>query len=211
MKDIVIVGGGSSSDLVLWNHPNWEYWGLIALEPLMERCDLWFELHPLSVLSAREIARCRKATVPVLMIQAYARIPRSIRFPVELVQGHGSRLFTNSFCYQIAYAIHYGVQALHLYGLGDLVTGSARERVFERLGVAYWVGVAQGRGITVDIPDRDRVIWERFLYGLEYWQEVKWVRQELRSLKQVLTQKKLDGFTTERRVSQGAARIARKL
>ena len=209
-RPVVIVGGGASSAAVDWRTPA-EIWGLAALGNMMQRCDRWFELHPLSTLLPREIQLCERSTVPVYMRQRHKSIPQSVRFPLEHVLLLGRHFFTNSYCYQIALAIAEERPEITLYGMGDFRYGSARERVFELPGVAYWIGVATGKEIEIKAPAQDELVTAPYLYGLEYWDEVAYVRVQLRALQKVLNAGAFDGFQCEEEVNPQAAQIAEKL
>lgn len=58
--------------------------------------------------------------------------------------------FDSSIAYEIALAIHEGFKEIMVVGV-DLNTQG--EYVFQRSGVSYLLGLAQGRGITVVLPD----------------------------------------------------------
>ena len=209
MNPVVIVGGGISSAAVDWQTTA-DIWGLAAFGPRMKRCDRWFEIHPLSTILPRDLAVCKASQVPVYMGRHYKHIPQSVRYPIEQVLEIGDCIFTNSYCYEIALAIMEERPEIFLYGLGELGQGSARERTFERMGMAYWIGLAKGRGIPVHLPARDSLVTFP-LYGLNYWAEVKYIRSQLRDLEYLLTHDLLDGFHCEKKVPRAAAAIAEDL
>lgn len=151
MRSIAIMGSGPSRAEAPWKDRRWEFWGLGRFWRWMPRWDLWFEMHQLSASSADEVRALQHTVkVPIYMPRRYPRIPLSRRYPLEAVSAGHVKLFTCTFCYELALAIHQRVDRIGLFGV-DLHGGSPRERTVERLGVAYWVGVARGRGITVEI------------------------------------------------------------
>lgn len=211
-RKIAILGAGPSRAMAPWDERGWEFWGLGRFWRWMPRWDLWFEMHQLSASAADEIAALRhRVRVPIYMPRRYPSIPLSRRFPIEAVSRGHAALFTCTFCYELALAIHRGAERIGLYGV-DLHGGSARERTVERLGVAYWVGVARGRGIEVDVAGD--VLTHPARYGIEYWLEVRRTRALLRDLKGVLRAGERDDFDApfaSKNIPAAARRIAARI
>lgn len=209
-RKVAILGAGPSRREAPWSDPTWEMWGLGRFWTWMPRWDLWFEMHQLSIFSAEEVrALVQTVKVPIYMKQRYPSIPLSRRYPIELVSRGHARLFTCTVCYELALAIHQGVAQIGLYGVDlDLDGDTPREHTVERMGVAYWVGVARGRGITVDVAGT--VLTHPYLYGLQYWAEVRHTRRLLAGLKQQLrtTRDDFDVPRVAKRISAAARRIA---
>ena len=209
---IAILGSGPSRKLAPWNDPTWDFWGLGSFWKWMPRWNVWFEMHQLSASSAAEIAALRRLTVPIYMPRRYPQIPRSQAFPLTEVSVGHSRLFTCTFCYELALAIYLGADRVGLFGVDlDQPSDTPREHTVERMGVAYWVGVARGKGIEVTVAGS--VLTHPYLYGIQYWPEVRYTRRLLAGLKKQL-QTTRDDFDVPRftkNIKPAARRIAAKI
>lgn len=210
MRKIAILGAGPSRRYAPWDDPTWECWGLGRFWQWMPRWNLWFEMHQLSASSADEVRALRETVkVPIYMPRHYPSIPLSRRFPLERVSAGHEKLFTCTFCYELALAIYLRVDQIGLYGVDlDLDGDTPREHTVERMGVAYWVGVAQGRGIPVDVAGT--VLTHPRLYGIQYWAEIRHTRRLLAGLKRDLRSVR-DDFDVPRiarRIKPSVRRIA---
>ena len=107
---------------------DWERWGINELYrvPGCEAAKFarWFEVHPRKDIDgdAPHIEALGKMDIPVYMQQHHADIPPSLAFPREplvalSIQLFGRSYFTSSIAWQIAYAIHLGFKAIHVYGV----------------------------------------------------------------------------------------------
>ncbi len=72
----------------------------------------------------------------------------------------------------IALAVEEGFGEIGLFGV-DLNLGTARERTLERLCVLWWLGYAEGKGITVTIPAKSSLLLHPRRYGYEYKEEIE--------------------------------------
>lgn len=93
---------------------------------------------------------------PVLMQESYASVPKSLRFPKELVQAvcPGSP-FHGTMDWLLALVIALDVTDIALWG-ADYNT--LHEEIYQKVGAAYWVGFASGRRIRVHIPDNSCIL-----------------------------------------------------
>lgn len=95
------------------------------------------------------IKRINDRKVPYITQKFYPEIPLSQSFPLkEIVAKYGTPYFTNTICYMIAQAIYEGVTHMQLWGVYQ---GGYQEYLRERKGVEYWLGLAAGFGIKVEI------------------------------------------------------------
>ena len=132
---------------------------------------------------------------PVYMVEKYETIPNSIRYPLEDMItefdpklrrlewskpfSHSADLdwngyFTNTVSYMIALAIHDGYEEIGIYGV-DMATsqgGIGNEYAAQRPSCEYYIGVAQGKGIKVTIPDEADLLKTRFIYGFEMMRDL---------------------------------------
>lgn len=88
--------------------------------------------------------------VPVYLQKVTPDIPTSIRYPIEEVVEYfnGASYFTNTVCYIMAFAIMSGYDEIKFCGIDE----QGEDKFPEKAGVEYWVGMARGRGIDVQIP-----------------------------------------------------------
>ncbi|KKL13267.1 hypothetical protein LCGC14_2527480, partial [marine sediment metagenome] len=85
----------------------------------------------------------------IYMQEEYDNVPSGIRFPKEKIEAmvpHGW-YFAHTFCWMVAFAILLEYEEIHLYGVGSF---SGEPMSADRC-IHYWIGVAEGRGIKVEI------------------------------------------------------------
>lgn len=164
----------SSRDRTPWEDESWEIWNLNRGSIFNVRATRWFDLHSPTI---RHWAHRRPNEHmkflhdfpgPVYLHEVDPDLPNSVRYPFEEVTedlGRGlwrldeqgvrhdclkTPYFDSSIAYEIALGIHLGFKQILVTGV-DLNT--AGEYVWQRSGVSYLLGVAQGRGIDVILPD----------------------------------------------------------
>lgn len=193
-KKVAILGASNlSSHWAPLEDPAWDVWALNAIpfrygDPAVWRGDVYFELHPIEVQSERDMEFLTHCPAPIYMFERYPQIPNSVRFPLaelyryfDIAEGGIGDLFACTFAYQIALAIFRGYDEIGLFGV-DLDVGSPRERTFERITVAWWAGLAKGRGITISAPPESSVLTHLFRYGFEYEREKQHVEDQVEDL-----------------------------
>lgn len=188
----------------------WECWGLnYPPEWAIQKDVKWarfYQLHPRDTIEPEEEAWCIKARCPIYIFHAHQglykkpwhrRIHRIYNYPIKAIRdtllpkGHHG-LFASSFSYAIAHAIYESVKMgtsavreIGLFGMG-LTKGTPRERLIEYPAMLWWLGLAQGRGITITVPKGTDLFHYPYAYGLQYHEEVKWVNQRVREYGRVL-------------------------
>jgi hypothetical protein len=173
--NLVILGTAHSMADAPYDDPAWEIW---ACAPAItyaayKRADRLFELHTESYWREGAIAERINATgLPVMMQRAFPDAPKSERFPLdEMMAGFaalgyaGARYYGSTIGYMLAYALHLGkYDRIALWG----VNMAADEEYGKQLpAVCYWVGVANGRNIKVDIPPASAVCNAPRLYAYD--------------------------------------------
>lgn len=104
---------------------------------------------------------------PVYMQARYDDVPGSVAFPLDEVLHFNNlnfnkiRYITSSVAYAIALAIYFGYKRIEIYGV-EMETDT--EYRYQRDGVAFWTGVAVGKGIEVETHCS---MFEAPLYGYE--------------------------------------------
>ncbi len=85
----------------------------------------------------------------IYMQEEYDNVQSGVRFPKEKIEQmvpHGW-YFAHSFCWMVAFAILLEFEEIHLYGCGSTIG----EPMSADRCMHYWIGVAEGRGIKVEI------------------------------------------------------------
>ena len=207
-RRVAIVGFAlSSRDKAPFTDPEVEIWGVNELYKAVPRIDVLFELHDRFWLTQKErnpehLKWLQETSIPVYMLDHYEDIPRSIRFPIELIVKEFGTYFTNSISYLIALAIYLKFDEIGIYGV-DMATDS--EYGSQRPSVEYFIGVARGRGIDVILPAECDLCKTMHMYGYhdneitELAKKVKAREQELQGRIQQLSQQKA---TTEAMLNQ---------
>lgn len=171
---VAMVGFASSTrDAAPFDDPTYEVWGLNQLYRYTPRADRWFEIHTREVFE-KDLVRdtdyvgwLRAAPMPVYMTQTHPDIPMSVRYPAERIMAafsSGRDYFTSTPSFMVALALLEGFTTIGVYGI-DLIVG--REYEFEKCCMEYWLGVAQGRGVTLEIPTEAALLKQTHRYGYQ--------------------------------------------
>lgn len=157
-------------------NPDSEVWGLNQLEhawpELKYRWSRWFEMHALDYLKGWKpsyVDWLARQTKPIYMQAHYPEIPSSVEFPRQRVNvelgrrfGFSHDYFTSSFSYMVALALLEGFNKIGLYGIGLIEDG---ECLYERAGLEYLVGLAQGSGAEVRFGKASPMLRIHYVYG----------------------------------------------
>jgi len=137
------------------------------------RVTRYFELHTRAHLQAwaqtdeRGVGYedwLRACRTPVYMQARYPDIPASVAFPKQALIKRFGDWFTNSIAWMLALALDEGVDRLSVYGVELKHQGEYEE---EYPCVAYFVGLARGMGIPVEIPAVSLLCKAPQLYGYD--------------------------------------------
>lgn len=136
--------------------------------------DLLFDLHPPELWrdpkkktwDPKYWAWLKTNRVPIMMQNVYEDVPSSIRYPLETIVTEFPRGYmTNHVAYMTALALTEGVTHIGVFGC-DYDTGS--EYGPQRGCAEYWLGLAEGRGVHVQIPPLcDLLNRPSLMYGYE--------------------------------------------
>lgn len=192
-KRLAIVGFADSKKDAPYDDPTWEIWGLNDLHNSIKRWTRWFDIHTADninedvKLGRSPADRCgigglARLTCPVYMQEKHPEVPGSVKFPLDEIlatfKGYtGERYFTNSISYMLAYALYEGIisgrqwDEIHVYGV-DMAVGTEYE--VQRASCEYWIGIAEGMGVKMFIPDASDLNKCSFLYGFETKTQNKW-------------------------------------
>jgi hypothetical protein len=157
-KKIAIVGfARPHRDEAPYDDPSWEIWGVNDAWSFMPRADRWFETHSRQI-HEWELRRAKGhleflATFagPIYMIEHYDHIPSSVEYPLaDIIEDIGRVYLTSSIAYMLALAIHEKPDDIGMWGV-DMASQS--EYAVQRPCCEWLIGVAEGRGIKVTLPD----------------------------------------------------------
>lgn len=177
---VALIAADRSYQVAPFDDPDWEVWSCNSLWHLCRdahgdfRADRWFELHPLSVQTDRELADIFTCPVPLYLLDPPTAdvAPNGLAYPLaEVRRQFPYRYFACTFAYQIALALCEGFETIGLFGV-ELDQGTTRERTVEKACVEFWIGVALGMGRQVITPDTSRLATQPQLYGYQYREEV---------------------------------------
>jgi len=177
MKDTVAIVGshpGTSRNFD-WNRTDCDIW--VFNEALntdwCKRADGVFQIHkPVIWRSAtnrndpKHYDWLKSGETPAIFMQEdYQDVPKSEKFPLmEIFEKfpQAEKYFTSSVAYALAMATYKGYKIIEVYGV-EMETQS--EYGHQRVGVAYWCGIAAGLGIYVDF--HSPTFFTSPLYGYE--------------------------------------------
>lgn len=168
-RKVAIVGTAPSSrELAPYSDPSWEIW-VIKLYNAVPRWDRWYEIHDLAAGKQRwpkdywGFLTTRHGK-PIYTQEASPEIPDSVRFPREELIAKFGRYFTNSIAWMIGHALHEGVDTIGLFGV-DMAQDT--EYRFQRPCCEYFIGMAIGMGVEVQIPPESDLLKSSKLYAVD--------------------------------------------
>ena len=159
-----------------------EVWGMNLLHnrPWFKTKDVtrWFQMHPKWIFTQDNVHKHwewlqKEHPFPIYMHMVYDDIPSSVKYPLREIQNNltnivrgetpVNKIFSSSFSYQIALAIHENFERIEIYGVSLL---SISEYAYQRESLSYWMGKADGLGIEVWLPETCALLIHP-LYGYE--------------------------------------------
>ncbi len=171
---VAILGTAAGWERAPWQDAEWELWGLNDAYRLFapdQVCTRWFELHgdtPLTRVRrpADHFDQIAKLDMPVYYLHGETPTPTAIKLDVKRLAAVGRDYFACTNAYQIALALSLGATEIALYGTP---LQANREVVVERPCVAYWLGLAEGRGVKVSVHHDNSIGLMRhpYRYALE--------------------------------------------
>ena len=164
-EKVAVVGlGPSTRHQAPFFDDSFEIWGLNYGHYLyFPRFDRWFQMHDRQLLERRDkrhIEWLKRCKTTVYMQERYSDISASVAYPTgEMVSQFGNH-FNNTFTYMLALAIYEEFGEIHIFGVSG--AGGYKD---QGISLAYFIGVARGRGIRVVIPDDSNLLSPEPLYG----------------------------------------------
>lgn len=178
---VCIVGFAPSYAETPWHEEDTEIWVLNEFYKLANKipnfkADRWFEIHDLSSESKsnaehQEFLQKVQHEIPLYVQKKYDHLPKAIAFPKDDIVNFfdekgfsGAKYFTNSISWFIALAIFEGFKEISVYGV-DMATDS--EYGWQLPSCEYWIGIAEGMGIKITIPQASDILKCSQLYAFE--------------------------------------------
>ena len=178
LRKIAIYGSHEASLVdAPWDDDSWEHWGHASSRAWYRReLDRYFDLHPRACWSRGGKKTSlypkwlKRNTVPIYMQDKFDEIPASIRYPkgrvlTEFSFAHHRHHFRNQVAWMVALALIEGVDTIGLWGIEY---GTRSEYQIQRGSCEYWLGLLDGRGVKVVLPEQCTLLNDpRRLYGYE--------------------------------------------
>lgn len=169
LRKIALIGSAQTVYFAPWHDPTWEIWAHATVHHYCQRVDRYFDLHPWEWISRKPVPDylpwLKTQQVPIYMQRVFADVPASVRFPRERVMAEYPRYFTSHAAWMIALALSEGVTHLGFFGIHYAMD---EEHKKQRAGCEFWMGVAQGKGVQLVVPEGAPLLREPgWLYGYE--------------------------------------------
>jgi hypothetical protein len=187
---VAIVGCAGSKMLAPFGNPGeWEFWGVNNLHLTLPKAPWtrWFELHSITYDNIQYLRRGKPdfrgqliqpyleslnaLNIPVYMQRPWNICPHAVPYPLAaILKEFPRKYFTNTISWMIALAILEGFKEIGIYGVDMAVSSPLRaqnEYSHQRPSCEYFIGLAEGRGIKVHLPDECDLLKSRFLYAID--------------------------------------------
>lgn len=187
---LAIVGTAETMPMAPYGDQGYEVWAVSVCTtyPAFKRGDLLFEMHNRAYWNRPEILeRLNKYDGPTYMIDHYKEVPKSVRFPIDLLMDPWKyrRYHTTSITYMLAWAYHSYLETGKPYhvGLYGIHMASREEYTEQRPCCEYWLGRMEGAGIDILMAPGGSVLTSNGLYGYEgYHPAIPKIRDRLTAL-----------------------------
>ncbi|KKK59214.1 hypothetical protein LCGC14_3036620 [marine sediment metagenome] len=153
----------------------------------VKRLDVVFEMHTAEYFERDPNVKKRLVDTkePLYMLDRHDDIPTSMKYPMDIITGLYRQYHTSSLTYLLALAYHSYCTTgkpgrVELYGIH---MAAREEYQDQRPAVEYWIGLMEGAGMTVELPDGGVLLTGNGLYGLERYNPICWdMRQRMSAL-----------------------------
>jgi hypothetical protein len=226
-KDTVCIVGCSDSKIMtpFDKADEYEFWGVNNLYLTMKGpWSRWFEIHSITKDGDKWLRRGEQIfrgqpiekyleglgqlSCPVYMQEKNPLVPNSVVYPMQDVVEQFGTYFTNTISWEIALAIVEGFKEIKIFGI-DMAVDT--EYTTQRASCEFFLGIAFGRGIKIDVPPTSDLLKSRFLYGFQDVQERAWntrVKLTLKSLEERRDKYEDEMKLNERKVYESNGAIA---
>lgn len=179
-----------------WDDESYEFWGCNEGYVLpFPKIDRWFQIHPFVSFSRSDNQNDPKHfewlqkehPFDIYMQRKYQFVPSSVGYPIdELDMMFNRKYFRSSFDFMIAMALAEGYTTIGMYGF-DMASGT--EYGHQRPSAEYWLGRAEGMGVTIEMPLRSNLL-RGSVYG--FGDNSVGFRQQLEIRKALLDKQQVD-------------------
>lgn len=151
-----------------------EIWGVNRTFHVEPRVDRIYFFDPHTLFAGDLLSDLAALDIPVFTREAVAEIPRSAAFPIEELKRFfgGLEYWTCSIAYMVAHAIYEHCTGKRIDTLilnGMFHPRDSMEYLWSKPCVEFWVGVAMGHGMNVQLYGYNALCkplpWETGLYG----------------------------------------------
>lgn len=148
---IAIVGlADSGRDSIPWNQEGWEVWGMPQDPEHWIRFDRVFDPHDPKNVDEKHMDKLYTIESPLYM--QYQDIGHAIQYPFDKTE---RKYYSSTIGYMLALAVAEEVEEINLIGV-DMADET--EYRHQRANCEFWLGVAIGKGIKVNIPDESPIL-----------------------------------------------------
>ena len=155
-KKIAIVGSAlSTKNDAPFNDKSWQIYSLNYITGI-QRFDLWFDIHNIKKMWRDHpywhflVENQDK----LIIAEPIEELPNASIYPQKEIMAEFGDFFTNTISWMIAFAIHKNVEELAFYGV-DMANDT--EYAYQKPSVLYLLGIATGKGIKINIPEKSRI------------------------------------------------------
>lgn len=193
LRVAMVSGAASANPVITRFSQGWEVWGLNAIYPPWQSHIRWarrFNLHRWEHLKRdwaaglrAEINGANALDVPLYVLDPWRKgaLKKEIVLPRESLEAlpRGGKYHAGSFDIMVAYAISLGAKEISIHGVSLALDGNREEPISARACLEYWIGVAEGRGIKVEMVECDlfyqyHLVRSATTYG---WDDVQLVEE----------------------------------
>ena len=171
---VAIVGFTDSNKMAPYNDKTIEHWGCNELYNYVPRLDVLFEVHSREEFGEnfgsnhgpKHVEWLKKSPIPVYMAREYKDIPQCIPMPWYklLHMTKNSFYINNQISLMVAMAVFMEYKWIGLFGCE---MAHHTELGTQRPSVEWWLGLAEGKGIEIFLPEGCSLLNTPFVYGLE--------------------------------------------
>lgn len=187
MRSVCIVGFYSATRALANSEPpEVELWGMNESHTFMRRYNRWFQLHPQAWHRGKygrndaHIEFLRNCGVPLYMNDPMPDMPTAVIYPYDAIRDDlGRDYLTSTGAHAVALAIHERYDEIKVYGI-NLATDL--EYIEQRPCMEWLLGVAEGRGIKVTLPQQTMLLAGR-RYPLGDTSATDLIQEHLRQLR----------------------------
>lgn len=168
-KKIAIIGTTTSLFDAPYDDESWEIWGLNGAYTAVKRWDRWFDMHDIDVLKKHHNPEyfpfLKEAGNRLTLNQKCDEYPDAKIFPYQELVKLYRPYFTNTVSWLLALAMEQeDVVEIGVWGVN---MAQDTEYAKQRPSCEYFLGIAEGRGIKITIPDGSELLKATNLYGIE--------------------------------------------